>query len=102
MNEKAKVIFNEFYKKQKGEKLKSLSERFFSKICGKLLYTDYYDLNNSLYVEMSQGEDGNYRDIFCVFVVQNKRGRYSKRGDLQKSFRTVEDARDYMKELERK
>jgi hypothetical protein len=72
MDEKAKVIFNEVYKKQQGEEPKSLFEMFFSKISGKLLYTDYYDLNNGFYVEMSQGEDGNYRDILINYLIRLK------------------------------
>jgi hypothetical protein len=102
MDEKAKVVFNKVCKKQQGEKPKSLSEMFFSKISGKLLYTDYYDLNNGLYVEMSQGEDGNYKDIFCIFVIQDNNGKLFSRKNLQKSFRTIEDAKTYMKELKRK
>jgi hypothetical protein len=72
MNEKAKVVFNEVYKKQQGEKPKSLSEKFFNKISGKLLYTDYYDLSNGFYVEMSQSEDGNYRDILINYLIRLK------------------------------
>jgi hypothetical protein len=72
MDEKAKVIFNKVCKKQQGEKPKSLFEMFFDKISEKLLYTDYYDFNNGLYVEMSQGEDGNYRDILINYLIRLK------------------------------
>ncbi len=102
MDEKAKIIFNEVYKKQQGTEAITLSECYFKNIHGQLLYTDYYDLNNGLYVEMSQGEDENYRDAYCVFVVQENNGKFSKCKNLQKSFRTIEHAKTYMKELSAK